>query len=130
MKDITNSLPQVILDHIQAHNTPDPAAFDATFTSDALLNDARREWVGRDAISKWAEKEIFGDNVRVELVNAYEHNGTYIVHLKNDGDFDKTGLPDPIILTNYFRLTGDRISELVVLLNMISFPEEPVPGIR
>lgn len=130
MKDITHSLPQVILDHIQAHNTPDPVAFDATFTADALLNDARREWVGRDAISKWAEREIFGDNVRVELVSAYEHNGTYIVRLKNDGDFDKMGLPDPIILTNYFRLIGKKISELLVLLNMVNYPGKPQPGIR
>lgn len=130
MKDITQSLPPVILDHIQAHNTPDLSAFVATFTPDALLNDARREWVGREAISKWAEKEIFGDNVRVELVGAYEHAGTFIVHLKNDGDFDKAGLPDPIILTNYFRLTDDKISELIVLLNTVSYPEEPQPGVR
>jgi hypothetical protein len=130
MKDVTNSLPPVILDHIGAHNAPDPAAFAATFAADALLNDARREWIGVDAISKWAEKEIFGDNVRVELVSAYEHNGTFIVRLKNDGDFDKTGLPDPIILTNYFKLIDDKIAELIVILNMVSYPEKPEPGVR
>ncbi len=130
MKDVTASLPSIILDHIEAHNTPDPVAFARTFAPDALLNDARREWVGVDAISKWAEKEIFGDNVRVELVSAYEHNGTYIVRLKNDGDFDKTGLPDPIILTNYFTLIDDKIAQLIVILNMVSYPEKPEPGIR
>ncbi|SHI42554.1 nuclear transport factor 2 family protein [Pollutimonas bauzanensis] len=130
MKDVTNSLPSVILDHIQAHNTPDPAAFAATFASNALVNDARREWVGVDAISKWAEKEIFGDNVRVELVSAYELEGMYIVRLKNDGDFDKAGLPDPIILTNYFTLINDKIAQLIVLLNMVSYPDKPEPGIR
>jgi hypothetical protein len=130
MKDVTNSLPSVILDHIHAHNTPDPAAFAATFVPDALLNDARREWIGVDAISKWAEKEIFGDNVRVELVSAYEHNGTYIVRLKNDGDFDKTGLPDPIILTNYFKLIDGKIAELIVILNIVSYPDKPQPGVR
>ncbi|MDR3482888.1 MAG: nuclear transport factor 2 family protein [Burkholderiaceae bacterium] len=130
MKDVTNSLPPVILDHIRAHNTPDPAAFAATFAPDALLNDARREWVGVDAISKWAKKEIFGDNVRVEIVSAFEHAGTYIVRLKNDGDFDKTGLPDPIILTNYFKLIDNKIAELIVILNMVSYPEKPEPGVR
>jgi hypothetical protein len=130
MKDVTNSLPSVILDHIRAHNAPDPAAFAATFTADALLNDARREWIGVDAISKWAEREIFGDNVRVELDSAYEHNGTYIVRLKNDGDFDKTGLPDPIILTNYFKLIDNKIAELIVILNRVSHPDKPEPGVR
>lgn len=130
MQDIARSLPSVILDHIQAHNTPDLAAFVATFTPDALLNDARREWVGREAISRWAEREIFGDNVRVELVSAYRHGDAYIVRLRNDGDFDKTGLPDPIVLTNYFRLAEGRISELIVLLNTVSYPQAPQPGIR
>ncbi|WP_025856614.1 nuclear transport factor 2 family protein [Pseudomonas sp. CHM02] len=130
MKDVTHALPQVILEHIQAHNTPDAKAFAATFASDALLNDASREWFGVDAISKWAEKEIFGDNIRVELVSAYENQGTYIVHLKNDGDFDKTGLPDPVILTNYIRLAGDKITQLIVLLNKVNYPEQPEPGVR
>lgn len=130
MKDVTNSLPAVILDHIEAHNIPDPAAFAATFAPDALVNDARREWIGVDAISRWAEKEVFGDNVRVELDCAYEHNGTYIVRLINDGDFDKTGLPDPIILTNYIKLVDDKIAELTVILNLVSYPDKPTPGVR
>lgn len=130
MKDVTNSLPQVILDHIEAHNTPDPTAFAATFAPDAMVNDARREWIGVDAISRWAEKEIFGDNVRVELDCAYEHNGTYIVRLINDGDFDKAGLPDPIILTNYIKLVDDKIAELAVILNLVSYPDMPTPGVR
>lgn len=130
MKDVTNALPQVILDHIEAHNTPDLAAFVDSFSPNALLNDAMREWVGREAISKWAEKEIFGDNVRVELVSAYEHEGNYIVRLKNDGDFDKTGLPDPIVLTNYITLRDGKISQLVVLLNAVSYPDQPQPGVR
>ena len=60
MKDITNDLPQVIADHIAAHNMPDPQAFLATFAPDALVNDALREFVGHDAIRAWAAKEIFG----------------------------------------------------------------------
>lgn len=110
--------------------TPDFTAFVETFSPNALLNDAMREWVGREAISKWAEKEIFGDNVRVELVSAYEHEGNYIVRLKNDGDFDKTGLPDPIVLTNYITLRDGKISQLVVLLNAVSYPDRPQPGVR
>jgi hypothetical protein len=63
MKNITNDLPQVIADHVAAHNQPDPQAFLETFAPDAILNDARREFLGHDAIRAWAAKEIFGDNV-------------------------------------------------------------------
>ncbi len=36
-----------------------------------------------------------------------------------EGDYDKTGLPDPLTLTFYFTIDGERISQLIVL------PEPP-----
>jgi hypothetical protein len=117
MKDVTNALPQVITGHFEAQNAPDPDAFIATFAPDALLNDAQREFLGHEAIRTWAAKEIFGDNVRAEIVRAYAHHGAYIVHAKFDGDFDKTNLPDPVVLTCYFNLVKEKITQLVILLN-------------
>lgn len=130
MKDISDSLPQVLRSHIEAQNTPNLEAFAATFASDALLNDARREFVGVEAIKAWAAREIFGDNVRVQLESAYEHGGIYILRLIYDGDFDKAGLPDPLVLTNYITLRDDRIAHLFVTLNQVSYPDQPMPGIR
>ena len=117
MKDITNDLPQVIADHVAAHNQPDPQAFLETFAPDAILNDAQREFLGHDAIRAWAAKEIFGDNVTLEVQKAWEHPSGIIVHAKYKGDFDKTNLPDPLILTNYFVLKNGKISQLITLLN-------------
>jgi hypothetical protein len=34
-----------------------------------------------------------------------------------DGDFDKSKLPDPVILTYYFAVQGNLITELIILLN-------------
>ncbi len=117
MKDITNDLPQVIADHVAAHNQPDPQAFLETFAPDPILNDAQREFLGHDAIRAWAAKEIFGDNVTLEVQKAWEHPSGIIVHAKYKGDFDKTNLPDPLILTNYFVLKDGKISQLITLLN-------------
>ena len=117
MKDITNELPEVIADHVAAHNRPDPEAFLETFASDAMLNDAQREFLGHDAIRAWAAKEIFGDHVTMEVQRAWSHAGGVIVHARYDGDFDKTNLPTPLILTNYFVLEKSKISQLVILLN-------------
>ncbi len=117
MKDITNDLPAVLADHIAAHNRPDPEAFLKTFASDALLNDAQREFFGHNAIRAWADKEIFGDNVRMELQRAWEHSSGVVVHAKYEGDFDKKNLPDPLILTNYFAIREGRIIQLIILLN-------------
>jgi hypothetical protein len=111
------ALPQVVLNHIAAHNDHDPDAFMATLAPDALVNDAKREFLGHPAIRAWADKEIFGDNVTLEIESAFEQSGSTIVRCRVDGDFDKSKLPDPLILTYYFAVRGDRITQLIVLLN-------------
>jgi hypothetical protein len=119
MKDIINALPQVIKDHITAHNRPDPDLLIATFAPDALLNDNRREFLGHEAIRKWAAKEIFGDKVTLDAKAAYEHHGNIVVRCHVDGTFDKSKLPDPVVLTYYFSLRGEKIVQLIIILNSI-----------
>jgi SnoaL-like domain len=117
LNDITHALPQVITDHVAAYNNHDPDALIATFTPDALVNDVQREFVGREAIRTWADKEIFGDNVTLAIERAYEQHGDIILRSRVDGSFDKTNLPNPLILTFYFSIRNDRITQLIILLN-------------
>ncbi len=117
LNDITHALPQVITAHVTAYNTHDPDALLATFAPDALLNDAQREFIGREAIRAWADKEIFCDNVTLAVERAYEQHGGIILRGRVDGDFDKTNLPDPVILTFYFSIRNDHITQLIILLN-------------
>jgi hypothetical protein len=51
-----------------------------------------------------------------------EHYGEVIVHAVTDGEYDKTGLPDPLVLTYYFTVRGDRIVRLIIIRN------EPTPA--
>jgi hypothetical protein len=117
LKDIKHALPKVITDHVAAHNDHDPDALMATFAPDALLNDAQREFLGHDAIRSWANKEIFGDNVTLAIDHSYEQHGNIIMRARVDGDFDKSKLPDPVILTYYFSINNDRITQLIIILN-------------
>ena len=126
MDDITRNLPRVIADHVSAYNKPDPEVFLATFAPDALLNDAQREFLGRDAIRAWANKEIFGDKVTLDVQRAYRHHGQIVLHAKVDGTFDKSNLPDPLILTFYFSVEADKITQLLVSLNKVSW--QPMHG--
>jgi hypothetical protein len=91
--------------------------FLASFTDDALVNDIQREFWGKAEIGKWAEGEIFGAKVTMEVVRALDHYGDLIVTAKLDGDYDKTGIPDPLLLTFYFTLRGDKITKLIILHN-------------
>lgn len=114
-------LPNSVTAFIQATNDHDNTAFLASFTEDALVNDIQREFWGKAAIAKWAAHEIFEPKVTMQVVSAVDHYGDLIVTAKLDGNYDKTGLPDPLITTFYFTLRGDKITMLIILLN------KPVP---
>lgn len=113
----SDALSRVICDHVAAYRNRDVGAFMATLAHDALVNDVQREFLGHPAIRAWAEKEIFGDNVTLEIDEAFSHAGNTIVRFRVDGDFDKSRLPNPLILTYYFGEQDGRIAQLIILHN-------------
>ena len=117
--DITHALPRAVAAHLAAWNAHDPEAMMATLALDALVNDNRREFLGHVAIRAWADKEIFGDNVTAQVERALDQYGDIIIHARVDGDFDKTGLPDPLVLSFYFSLRNDLITQLIITLNTV-----------
>jgi ketosteroid isomerase-like protein len=112
----TTSLSGVLADHVDAVNAFDTEAVVATFADDAYVNDASREIRGTDAIRGFVEKEIVGDRVTMEVTEVLDHHGDTIVRAAYDGNFDKAGLPDPLILTNYFSVRDEKIVSLVTIL--------------
>jgi ketosteroid isomerase-like protein len=115
--DITHRLPPVIAAYIKASNEADSSALLGVFADDALVNDIQREFSGKAAIGKWAEREIFGAHVTMEVMRAIDHYGNVIVTARLDGTYDKTGLPDPLILTFYFTIRDGKITMLIILHN-------------
>jgi hypothetical protein len=113
----TVQLQGVVADHLAAVNAFDIEAIVATFADDALVNDNHREFWGTDQVRAWVAAEMVGDHVTITPVEAFEHHGTTIVRGRYDGDYDKAGLPDELILTNYFTVEHDRIVSLLVIHN-------------
>ncbi len=103
--------------YIAAGNAIDGDALKATFADDALVNDARREFWGAAAIGRWIDREVIGARVTMAVTGAGEHYGESVVHAAMDGTYDKTGLPDPLILTHYFTVRDDRIVRLIIIRN-------------
>jgi hypothetical protein len=112
----------VVAAHVAAVNALDTDAIMATFAEDAYVNDARREFVGAAAIRRWVEREMVGDHVTIDVREVLDHRGDTIVRGAYDGTFDRTNLPEQIVLTNYFSVRDDRIVSLVVVFNQ---PVEP-----
>ena len=110
----------VVADHIAAVNAFDTDAILATFAADAYVNDARREIAGTDAIRRWVEKEIVGDRVTMDVREVLDHHGDTIVRASYDGDYDKTGLPDELVMSSYFAVRDGRIVSLAIVFNQPS----------
>jgi hypothetical protein len=63
--------------------------------------------------------------VTMKVLKFVEHFGDVIVTANVDGDYDKTGLPGPLVLTFYFVLRAEQVARLVILNNRTadSLPE-------
>jgi SnoaL-like domain len=109
-------LPNPIEALIRAINVRDANAFSSCFSPEAVVKDVGREICGTTAIQEWGEREIFAVNVTLEVMSAGERAGQTIVTVKVDGTFDRTGLPDPLIMEHCFKVTGDKITELTCQL--------------
>jgi hypothetical protein len=116
MSDATG-LTGVVADHVAAVNAFDEDAIVATFADDALVNDAHREFWGSAAIRRWVAREMVGDKVTIEAIEVIDHHGDTIVRGRYDGEYDKTSLPDELILTNYFTVRNGKIVRLIVIRN-------------
>jgi hypothetical protein len=116
----TTELTGVIAEHVAAVNAFDIEAVAATFASDAYVNDDRREISGIDAIRAWVAKEIVGDRVTMEVREVIDHYGDTIVRVRYDGTYDKTNLPDELVMSNYFSVRDGKIVSLAVIFNQPS----------
>lgn len=102
---------------VTAINSFDVDAIMATFADDALVNDYSREFWGLERIRLFIAKEFVGDHVTVELVEIVDNAGMWCVRCRFDGDYDRAGLPDPLIMTIYLRIRDGRIATLFVIKN-------------
>ncbi|HEY2281745.1 MAG TPA: nuclear transport factor 2 family protein [Streptosporangiaceae bacterium] len=114
---MNTELTGVVAEHLAAVNAFDTEAIVATFADDAYVNDVHREIAGIEAIRGWAAKELVGDKVTMDVVEVVDHHGDVIVRAAYDGEYDKTNVPDPLILSNYFSIRDGKIISLVVIRN-------------
>jgi hypothetical protein len=114
---MSTELTGVIADHVAAVNAFDADAIAATFAPDAYVNDAHREIRGREAIRRWAARELAGDKVTMDVQEVVDHYGDTIVRAAYDGEYDKSSLPAPLIMSNYFGVRDNKIVSLAIIRN-------------
>jgi ketosteroid isomerase-like protein len=111
------TLPPPVAAFVEATNSFDLERLLATFADDALVNDQLRDYWGKAAIRGWAERDIIGERLTIAVTKVVRHYDNLIVTADIDGDFDKRGLPDPLVLAFYFTPHNDLIVQLIILRN-------------
>ena len=109
-------LPKPVDAYVRAINAGDADALLSSFADDAVVKDVGREIRGITAITEWANREIFAANVTLEVKDAVGRDGQTIVTVKIDGTFDRTGLPDPLLMDHCFTVADDEITTLTCRL--------------
>jgi hypothetical protein len=110
-------LPVSVAGFVRAVNGCDLEALLATFVDDALVNDQLHDYWGKQQLREWASNDIFRDRLTIHVVKSIRHYGQVIVTAHVGGDFDKRGLPNPLVVAFYFSVPGDKIVQLIILRN-------------
>ena len=103
--------------YVEATNAFDLEGLLALFANDALVNDQLRDYWGKPAIRQWAARDIVAQSLTMEVTDVIEHYGNFIVTANVSGNFDMTGLPDPLVHAFYFTPRGNQIVQLIILRN-------------
>jgi hypothetical protein len=117
---MSTKLPAIVAEYLAAVNAMDTERITATFAPDAYVNDNRREIWGTEAVRAFFAKEFVGDHVTMEVREVIDHYGDIIVRARFDGTYDKTNLPEELVMTSYFSIREGKISSLVVIFNQPS----------
>jgi hypothetical protein len=100
---------------INAVNAIDLHAAIASFADDALVNDQLLQYSGIDQISDWLTNEIIGREVSINVIGSTFRYGIAVVTAEIGGNFDKRGLPDPLVMTFYLSCSNRKLVQLIML---------------
>jgi SnoaL-like domain len=111
------ALPPLVAAYVEATNNLDLERLLDTFAEDALVNDQLRDYWGKSAIREWAKRDIMDERLTMNVTKVINHYGNSIVTANVDGNYDKRGLPEPLVLAFYFSMQGGLIVQLIILRN-------------
>lgn len=112
----TKMIPEPITAFIRATNYHNTDEFLAALTDTAVITDEEQDYRGIAAIKAWSDEKYIGAKVTLEPIKTVERNGKTIVTARVEGNFDKTGLPDPFHLDFHFTIDSNKVAALSIRL--------------
>ena len=102
---------------IDAINAGDGPALLSVFAEGAMVNDQLREYWGRAAIAEWVARDVVGQRLAMRIRRVRNNHSHAVVEATVDGDFERRGLPDPLVVSFYFSSHTGKIDQLLILRN-------------
>ncbi|EHJ00990.1 hypothetical protein CDLVIII_4479 [Clostridium sp. DL-VIII] len=109
-------LQEPIKTYFNSSNNSDSNKFISIFDKNAIVIDEGQEYIGLDKIQEWSLKHHFAVKLKLEVINTAKKNSIDVITAKVDGDFDKAGLPDPLLLDFHFSVVKGMVTKLEILL--------------
>jgi uncharacterized protein (TIGR02246 family) len=103
-----DAVPDPVARLLEAANDNDVDGFLATFADEGVVDDWGREFVGRDAIRAWSDREFIGQRVRLDVRDVRRDGEATVVSALVGGD----GFNGPSQFS--FLLDGDRVSRMTI----------------
>ncbi|MDI4231340.1 hypothetical protein OZ411_00750 [Bradyrhizobium sp. Arg237L] len=116
-RSVVPESPAPVTAFILAINTFNISRLLDSFADDAIVNDQLRECRGKAEIRAWAERDMIGNRITMYVVSVFKRPGIAVVAANVDGEFDRSGLPDPLVLSFYFTIHDEKIIQLIILRN-------------
>ena len=88
------------LSYLKAVHAYDAPAFVSLFEPEAVVDDAGRLIHGSAAIREWFERDVVAASVTLTPVAEVDDGGQAVLTALVDGTFDRTGLPNPLLITH------------------------------
>jgi len=119
------SLPEPARAFVLAVNAGDREAIVDTFAERALVVDELQEYWDRQAIADWVSRLVVAPRLSLDVRSAICNGEHTVLRAAVDGDFDKRGLPEPLIVSFYFSAHEGKLVQLLILRNepTLTFPE-------
>lgn len=102
--------------YVRSVNGRDPESFVSLFAEQAIVDDGGRMFHGGDAIRDWSTRDIFDSEVRLKVLQTPESAAGVAITTEVDGNFDRTGLPDPVIIRQDFAVHDGKVTKLTCRL--------------
>ena len=100
--------PDAVRRMVDATNAADNVAFLDSFTDDGVVDDWGREFVGREAIAGWNDRENIGVHSQFSIHRVTQEGSAYAATVTvTGGGYNGGG-------TFTFQLVGDRISRFTI----------------